>query len=242
MSKYEDLKRKVAGKKKATKKKTSKKVAKKAAKKKVTSTKGLSTTAPDNGREVVKLASEIETRQFVREWARCEWDALQAVAKLHPELRTNELERVAGGYRRSPHFEAALLDVLKEIHEVVLTQESAEEILSRHATTSVLDFFEDSGKVKSIAEMRKMPRHAQLAIKKLKCSVVEDLNDDGSVKRRTHYAEIEAYDAQKAIEQLARMKEWGVTAGQDDLARMLRAAEARLHGRVIDLDEIDPED
>lgn len=240
MAKYEDLKKKVT-KKKASKKKTAKKAPSKTRGRR--GAKGLQTKVPDNNRQIQKVATEMEVRQFARLWAKSGWDLLQAAAMMHPELKPKELAPVAESYRQSTHFSRVVEEVLREVNDrFILDQPSAEEILTRHATTSPLDFWNDEGTIKSVAEMRRMPRHAQLALRKLKVTTNETFDKDGNHLGTQTQTEVETWDPQKAIAQLARMKEWGRSEEEESLARLLQAAEKRLHSRVIDLNELDPED
>ena len=246
MSKYDDLKAQTAKKrsnKKATKKKKVATPRKKPAGQKGRAAGGLNATVPDNSTAVAKIASELEVRQFVRLWAQCGWDILHAVAQMHPELKPSELKPVAEAYRTSRHFSPAMEGVLQETSDrTLLDQPSAEEILSRYATTSPLDFLGDDGKVSAIADLRCLPRHAQLALKKLKVSVTDMYDKEGEHYATHTQTEIELHDSLKAIQQLSRMKGWGLTEEEENWAKMLTAAENRLQSRVIDLDEIDPED
>jgi len=225
-------------------KKTKKKAVRKRANKKAPDRRMPPSTLPTEvNHKVGALASDVELRQFVRLWARCGWDSHQAVAKLHPELRPNEIAAVVINYRNSRHIKAALQDVLHEVSESsTMTQIEAETILTSHALTSILDFFDDDGKVLSIASMRKLPRRSQLSIKKLRVTRVEQLDDSGKVKEVKTHAEVEMYDVQKAIEQLSRLRQWGFSEGERDIAEMLKKAESRLHRNVIDINAIDPED
>lgn len=227
--------------KKASKKKAKKKPKKKAATK--TATAQPPAVVPDTSSKVASIASEMEVRQFVREWAKCGWDAMQAVARIHPELKPKEIPAVANNYRNSNYLQPAIADVLHEVMDrSTMTQPEAEAVLTSHAMTSVLDFLDDDGRVIPIAEMRRLPRRAQLAIKKLKVSRTQKLDKDGNVEETTTHAEVELYDSQNAIEKLARLRQWGFSEGERDLAEMLKKAEARLHREPIDIEAIDPED
>jgi len=247
VSKFKDLQDSVA-KKKRSKKAAKKKVSKKKAAKKPAGQErpgpgGLNATVPDNSREVAKIASEYEVRQFVRLFARAGWDILQATAQMHPELRAEELKPVAEAYRTSPHFPRAFEHILRETADrIILDQDSAEEILSRYATTSPLDFLADDGKVKPIGEMRRMPRHAQLALRKIRSSVRDIYDSEGNVIATKQDVEVQLHDPLKSIQYLARIRGWGMSEEEEDLAKLLVRANNRLNARTIDLDELDPED
>jgi len=117
-------------------KKTKKKAVRKRANKKAPDRRMPPSTLPTEvNHKVGALASDVELRQFVRLWARCGWDSHQAVAKLHPELRPNEIAAVVINYRNSRHIKAALQDVLHEVSESsTMTQIEAETILTSHAS------------------------------------------------------------------------------------------------------------
>jgi len=213
------------------------------ARSKSTGNPGPSVSRPSTGAALVRLGSEIEVRQWIRLWSENGWDAGVATVAMFPELRGKEITNAVQEIKSHPRFERLFLDAMQEIADrMSLRQDEASEILSRQATTSILDFFADDGNLLSIAEMRRLPRHKQLAIKKLKVTTREEFNKDGEKTASITQTEIEGYDIQKAIEQLSRLHQWGFSEGERDLAEMLKKAEARLHSRIIDIDAIDPEE
>lgn len=232
-------KKKVA-KKAATKKKASryaglkKKVAGKASQKSKSRKRGagneLVSESPVNGsREIERAALEADVRQWVSQWAQCGWDAIEATAKMHPELKPSEIQRIASQYRNSPHLKDSLMHILREISDrLEINSDDAAEILSQQATTSVLDFFGDDGRMKSVREMRRMPRAKQLALKKMKITETSNYDKDGNLLSEKTVTEVEAYDIQQAIERLARLRQWGFSEGERDIAEMLSKAEQRL--------------
>jgi hypothetical protein len=190
-------------------------------------------------------AMEADVRQWVRHWAKCGWDAIEATAAMHPELKKTEIMRISQQYRTSPLLMDALQAIMREIKDrLELTMDEAAEILSNQATTSVIDFFQDDGRVLSVADMRRLPRHKQLALKKLKVTESERYDKDGNLLGSTVTTEVEAYDIQQAIERLARLRQWGFTETERDIAEMLKRAEQRLQQREpIDISDYDiPED
>lgn len=238
MSDYDDLiKKGKKASKKAAKKKTSKKKAKR---KPLTQPE---TETPSRSTKVARIATEAEVRQFVRHWLKCSWDAEQAVARMHPELRPDEIPAVVHNYRRSEHMDSAMVDVMREVDDSMpLSQADAENILAGQATTSILDFLADDATVKPIAELRKMPRRAQLSLKKLKVTKSTITGGKGEEIGERITTEIEGYDIQSAIERLARLRHWGFSEGERDIAEALKKAEARLQSNVIDVEVIDPEE
>lgn len=232
--------KKKASKKKAAKKKASryaglkKKVAGKASQKSKSRKRGdgnelVSDTPVSGSREIERAALEADVRQWTRLWAQAGWDAIEATAKMHPELKPSEIQRIASQYRNSPHLKDSLMQVLREISDrLEINSDDAAEILSQQATTSVIDFFGDDGRMKSVREMRRMPRAKQLALKKLKVTETANYDKDGNLLSEKTVTEVEAYDIQQAIERLARLRQWGFSEGERDIAEMLAKAERRL--------------
>lgn len=215
---FDALKKKVRA-KKASKKKAGKKKA----------AKGIKSTTPASSREVERAALEADVRQWTRYWMECGWDALEATAKMHPELKPKEIQRIATQYRASPHVDNSLLQVLRETTDrLEITPDEAAGVLSDQAMTSVLDFWGEDGDLLPIKEMKRLPRGRQLALKKLKVTEQEHYDNKGRLSGKTRKTEVEAYDIQKAIEQLARLRQWGFSEGERDLAELLKKAERRL--------------
>lgn len=195
--------------------------------------------------ELEHAAAEADVRQWVRYFVKAGWDPIEATAAMHPELKKSEIMRIAQQYRSSPMLQDAMIHIMREIRDrLEITQDEAAEILSQQATTSVLDFFGDDNRVMSVKEMRRLPRAKQLALKKLKITDSERYDKDGTLLSSSTTTEIEAYDIQQAIERLSRLRQWGFSETERDIAEMLQRAEQRLQEREpIDVTDYDiPED
>lgn len=200
---------------------------------------------PHSSAAVEHAAMEADVRHWVRCWAKSGWDPIEATAQMHPELKKSEIQRISQQYRNSPMLNDALIGIMREISDrLEITADDAAEILSQQATTSVIDFFGDDGRMLGIKDLRRLPRAKQLALKKLKVTEAESYDKDGNLLQSRTTTEVEAYDIQQAIERLARLRQWGFSEGERDIAELLKRAEARLQQRdPIDVTDYDiPED
>lgn len=220
---------KKAAKKKAAKKKAPKKKAPKNAQMK-------SQTVAPTSSELAAAINKAEMARFVRAFSRSGFDKLQAVYEIHPELKNGEVAKMANRYLGDPLFQVEMTDFMRQdMERMRIDQDEAEEILSRQATTSVLDFFSDAGELKSMEELRRMPRHKQAALRKIKVTNTRNVSSDGDVEER-QTIEVETYDIQKALALLAKFRGWGYDDDESaGWGEMLKRAERRLQERTIDV-------
>lgn len=153
---------------------------------------------------------------------------------------------------RKPFMTELIRGYITGDHEAPRTKEWALKKWQEMVEANVLNYLTDEGDWLTVAELRELPKAEQQAIKKIKVRTIEEpvmlngemIMDNGKpIMTTTQKVEIELYDRQKALSDMARAEKWIEThmnvsisapVGADLLINAQVERQKRLEGRVIE--------